>query len=242
MQSALQDLYKNKSILNTKVLAARLFHLTGCNRYLQGDAFVVMLNLIYLLDSSRAQIIFQSWVQLIREEMEFPNRIIICYKPYDYFHFSHLTTSKLFNTWLLFHLEKDSWFGFRNRHQSINTGKPKNFGSLHKRKGVTSNNKELSLPFDKKKLKFDVMEFSRAKGQQIPLIQGYVRNKIHSLPNQQKLNEFKDMCIKRARDILSSEKEPSLLRPEVQYKQINEEPREPFWVISFRENNKKYSH
>ena len=126
MQHTFNNFLQAKSQLSIDIIAARLFHICGSSRYLQESTYTTMPDICHIVDPTRAKGIFKEWTRLMLEEMDdtpkYISRLDAVYDTYFeeiYKPTSVRNTDTLFSMWCLFHMEKDMWFGFRNKHQNI---------------------------------------------------------------------------------------------------------------------------
>lgn len=122
MLTAFQALLLEVHTLSVEQIAARLYFLCGCCRYLSEFAYLDMISLSYLVDPARYKAIFFKWTHLMLQEMDTTSNLTrnmqevvsILFRCMDIVNIlpPHYT---IFDMWLHYTHNKDSWYSFRNR-------------------------------------------------------------------------------------------------------------------------------
>src|SRR5258706_10693313 len=84
------------------------------------------LNVAYIVDTTRSRPIFQEWSRLLLEEMDATSPLARTMRPVVDVMFRYVYTADkkrdfdaILAAWFLYHMEKDSWYSFRNRYPSL---------------------------------------------------------------------------------------------------------------------------
>ena len=121
MLTGFQALVEEIRSFSVENIAARLYAMCGSCRYLQEYPYLDMISIAYLVDATRYKAIFVEWTNLILQDMDATCTLIRDMRGIVNIIFQCMDTENIlshytiFDMWLRYTHNKDSWYSFRNR-------------------------------------------------------------------------------------------------------------------------------